>query len=536
MSKTIHSSPGGWFRRSRSPAQALLEFALALPILLIMLFAIIDFALLFQAWLTVENIARQTVRFAVTGQYDASLCADGPDDGVDACGGDGKDAEVDAARLGTIQEASKRWQVGLFLRDPGPPYTEASFYKLTICSTRDSNGDRVLDYETVLPHMGSNYAACLDGSGNDTDDAGGPGDHVYVMVDFNHPFITPLARFALTLAYNLPPWVHLAAYRDGIVEDFRVARVIAVQPQLNVPTSIPPTPTPSATNTGTPSPVPTATNTSTPTPTYTPTNTKTPTTTATPDCALYSFSGGWSQTTWTNNSGTVLPRVNISIRNAGTTNASQTYISSLVFTWQAYDVNFPGQTLDRIRFNGNNLTTTDDTGSPTNLTLSGNSSSNQLPKNSTRTFNFDFKNFDAMWPGTVPTESFALTVTLDNGCVVTIAAQPTPAKSRTPTATLTPTKTPTPTPITPTRTPSPVTPSRTPTRTPTGATRTPTRTPTPVPVTPSRTRTPVPPTSTKTNTPIPPPPTNTPKSATNTPKPATKTPTPIPTSTICFDC
>ncbi len=57
-----------------SRSQALLEFALALPILLMLLFGIIDLAALFQAWLTVENIARQTVRYAVTGQYDPTFC------------------------------------------------------------------------------------------------------------------------------------------------------------------------------------------------------------------------------------------------------------------------------------------------------------------------------------------------------------------------------------------------------------------------------------------------------------------------------
>ena len=534
MMKKINSSRGGWFRRGRSPAQALLEFALALPILLIMLFAIIDFALLFQAWLTVENIARQTVRFAVTGQYNPAYCVDGPDDGVDPCGGDGKDDEVDAARLQTIQEASLRWTVGLFRREPNPPFTDAGFYKLTICSTRDRNGDLVPDYDTVFPHMGSNYAACLDGSGTDTNDAGGPGDHVYVMVDFNHPFITPLARFALTLAYNLPPWLHLASYRDGIVEDFRVARVIAVQPQLNVPTSIPPTFTDTPTSTGTPSPMPTATNTPTRTPSNTPTNTKTPTVTPTPNCALFTFNTGWSQQTWVNGS-TTLPRVSISIRNGSTQN---TYIQNLTFSWQAYDVNFPSQSLDRIRYNGNTISTTDDASSPTSLTLSGTSSTYLLGAGAARGFNFDFKIFDANWPGIVPTESFGLTVTLANGCVVSLAPQPTPAQSRTPTPTRTPTKTLSPTPITPTRTPTPVTPSRTPTRTATGPTPTKAPTRTNTPATPSRTRTPAPPTNTPTKTPLilPTIPTNTPRPITSTPRPATNTPIPTRTPTICFDC
>src|SRR6185436_3678568 len=94
--RTLYSSS----KSSRSsPSQALLEFALALPILLMVIFGIVDFALLFQAWLSVENVARQTIRYAVTGEYDSAHCADGDDVGEDACAGDGKEDEVDDARL-----------------------------------------------------------------------------------------------------------------------------------------------------------------------------------------------------------------------------------------------------------------------------------------------------------------------------------------------------------------------------------------------------------------------------------------------------
>ncbi|HEY6075098.1 MAG TPA: TadE/TadG family type IV pilus assembly protein [Anaerolineales bacterium] len=516
----------GFFKRKRRSGQALLEFALALPILLMVIFAIIDFALLFQAWLSVENMARQTVRYAVTGEYNTADCVDGPDAGSDPCFGDGKDAEQDVARLVSIHRFADNWSVGLFRANPNPAQTAAGFFKLTVCSTRDADGNLVPDYTVVLPAMGPHYASCLLGA-TSTEDAGGPGDHVYVMVDFNHPYITPFI-------HAVWPWVHLASYRDGIVESFRVARVIAVQPQLNVPTSIPPTDTPQPTNTGTPSPPPTATASNTPLPSPTPTSSRTPSPTATISCAMFTFSSGWSQTTWTN-AGITLPRMRITIRN---NSAQKAFIQNLTFTWQAYDVNNPAQTLDRIRFNNAIISPADDVDSPTSLTISGQGSSNQLNANSPANFDFDFKFADARWPGIVPQESFALTVTLDNGCVVTVAAQPTPAKSLTPTRTPTATRTPSPTPVTPSRTPTPVTPSRTPTRTATGPTptRTPTRTPTPI--TPSRTPTPVTPSNTPTKTPfvathIP---TNTPRPQTNTPVPPTRTPIPTRTPTICFDC
>ena len=61
--------------RPRSPGQALVEFALVLPFLVAILFVIIEFGRLLQAWLTVQNAARWGLRFAVTGSYDATYCS-----------------------------------------------------------------------------------------------------------------------------------------------------------------------------------------------------------------------------------------------------------------------------------------------------------------------------------------------------------------------------------------------------------------------------------------------------------------------------
>lgn len=58
----------------RSPAQGMVEFALALPILLILIFGIIEFGRFMQAWLALENGARFGVRFAVTGAYNWRYC------------------------------------------------------------------------------------------------------------------------------------------------------------------------------------------------------------------------------------------------------------------------------------------------------------------------------------------------------------------------------------------------------------------------------------------------------------------------------
>ena len=63
------------FPKKISPkAQGLLEFALALPILLLLVFGIIEFGRLLQAWLALENGARFGVRYAITGEYNRSYC------------------------------------------------------------------------------------------------------------------------------------------------------------------------------------------------------------------------------------------------------------------------------------------------------------------------------------------------------------------------------------------------------------------------------------------------------------------------------
>src|SRR5512137_262224 len=95
-----------WQGKSRS--QGMVEFAIALPILLMLLFGIIDFSLLFSAWLLIQNMARQAVRYAVTGQFDPAHCP---------VGGCLTQADEDEARLLTIYDEANRYRPGLFIDD-----------------------------------------------------------------------------------------------------------------------------------------------------------------------------------------------------------------------------------------------------------------------------------------------------------------------------------------------------------------------------------------------------------------------------------
>ena len=62
------STPVAPARRPKTLGQSLIEFALVAPLLLLIIFGIIDMARIIQAQVTINNAARQAIRFAITGQ------------------------------------------------------------------------------------------------------------------------------------------------------------------------------------------------------------------------------------------------------------------------------------------------------------------------------------------------------------------------------------------------------------------------------------------------------------------------------------
>ena len=64
-------------RRARAEnGAALLEFSLVAMVFLLLVFGIIDFSRLFQAWTTVQHAAREGARYGVTGRTDCDIAAD----------------------------------------------------------------------------------------------------------------------------------------------------------------------------------------------------------------------------------------------------------------------------------------------------------------------------------------------------------------------------------------------------------------------------------------------------------------------------
>lgn len=259
------------FPTYRSRGQALVEFAMVLPLLLLIFFVIIEFARLFSAWLVIENVARTAGRYAVTGQFDDQFCP--PVGGVPSCGD--QDTE-DVARLETIRQIAYNTAAGI-QRDGFPAVISRNnryYYNVIICGSRIGNPPIVWD---------DGKATGAAPSCTPSEFPGDPGQRVIIYVEFDHPLITPLRVIA--------DWVPLVAQREMVVERFRAVRIAGVPPTVIVPSPTPSnTPTPS--ETFTPSLTPTPSNTPTPsqtfTPSQTPTATQTPTITPTPSNTLTS--------------------------------------------------------------------------------------------------------------------------------------------------------------------------------------------------------------------------------------------------------
>lgn len=56
--------------------QTLAEFALLVPLLVILIFGFVDVSRIYQAWVTIEGAAREGARYGVTGRSDCDIAAD----------------------------------------------------------------------------------------------------------------------------------------------------------------------------------------------------------------------------------------------------------------------------------------------------------------------------------------------------------------------------------------------------------------------------------------------------------------------------
>ncbi len=318
----------------RRRGQTAVEFALTLPIVLLLTFGVVEFARLFQAWVTIQNAARTGLRYGVTGAWDpesvqkhtgSSLDDESILDELVPCNSSGNfirhwgigcdptdddhfGMRVDMARLPSIVDRARVGASGLTLLEgdnivgmhkaDGTPMNsespgqdnEPGWFHVWICSSRPNilirEGDEVPSRYLANVDRRDRVCAIVEdvqgrtgygpAAGDNQYDAGGPGDVLEVVVHYNAPLITPVKGL---LGWTDIDYVYMTARRVGVNESFRSTRAVNLPPQLNLPTFTPsntPTPTITPTPSDTPTSTPTATHTLTPTPTGTHTPTSTP--------------------------------------------------------------------------------------------------------------------------------------------------------------------------------------------------------------------------------------------------------------------
>ena len=315
----------GLLKRPRKyRAQGLVEFALILPILLLVVFVVIELARVLHAWMAIENGARFGVRYAVTGEWDDIYCPGG------ICN---TESEEDLARIPSIGDAARVGAVAILRDDSVTDVNLPGFFDITVCSLKPHPLVSEYEFDPGNPNKPSSSICKRVVDEVEVEHAGDPGDTVIVSIDFTHPLITPI----LTAVW---PDLHLRAQRTGLVEQYRTSRVFGLP---IVAFATPPTPT----DTHTPLPSSTPTDTSTPLPSPTPSNTPTPT--PTPSCS---------------NIFRIAQRINgddfeVRVRND---NIAPAYLSSAFLEWTIAQ---SGMKVDQFRFDSHKYWGGGDSSSPT---------------------------------------------------------------------------------------------------------------------------------------------------------------------------
>jgi len=241
--------------RSKKKGQGLVEFALILPVLILVFFAIIDGAFVIQGLLTVNHAARQAARFATTYQPVTGECYEHfengmVDDSVPWCPSGNDQNESDAAyydrRTWLIKKYAREQALGLRIQTDCTDSTN-----INACVAQDVSGlfgTRVLGFMTF-------EAAELADATLQNDSPGLPGLPVQVQVVYH----VPLTVFATFLP---DPYVRVVGTSEMINEGVQ-AGIGAVPPPVGGPAPLPnpnddpPPAGPTATPGPTPTPEPT---------------------------------------------------------------------------------------------------------------------------------------------------------------------------------------------------------------------------------------------------------------------------------------
>lgn len=252
--------------KKTSKAQAMVEFALIATVLLMLIFIVIEAARILWAWNTVQNAAREGIRYAITGQtlgndYCPVDDVTNVDEGLilPKFNASGRDvcSLGDNNRVASIIVKAHNGLSGLPLNETSNAFEDDDFYNIEVWGVNpNAETDEKLIY----------------------DFGGLPTYPVVVRVTYRVPIITPLLR---PIASSVPVFGQVALNNEnfGSLSGGNVGQ--------GLPPEIPSIPTPGVTPSPTPSP--TATETPTAGPSPIPSETPTTTATATPAVCPVSF-------------------------------------------------------------------------------------------------------------------------------------------------------------------------------------------------------------------------------------------------------
>jgi regulation of enolase protein 1 (concanavalin A-like superfamily) len=255
----------------RQKGQGLVEFALIAPVLLLTILAIIETALIFQGYLTVQHAAREAARWAVTYKPEKGKEIDGSPCVLPSCNPNESDAQYWARRVHLIKDFALETAVGLRVN---PQHTGLNTTAFDVNANKEGFfGVQVWGFPSFEEPPGGWRERDL------ADHPGLPGLPVRVRVVHNVELLDPLFQ-------AIVPRVRVSGQAEMINEGTQAGYGNVAPPALPPPGSLPTqdvgapidatpgggdeTPTP-----GTPTITTTATVTLSPTPANTPTATPT---------------------------------------------------------------------------------------------------------------------------------------------------------------------------------------------------------------------------------------------------------------------
>jgi len=191
--------------REKDKGQGIAELALVLPVLLMVIFGMIEMARLVQTYLAVQHAAREGARYAVVGLPSEDECATVYGHSCEArlVNGDVCPTEYSAFRTDAIKEKAREAAIGL----PWDP------------SETNASAPRYLG--VMVQGQRSFYA------GADPDCPGVPGARVRVRVSFNLPVMTPILS-------GIMPVIQVSAQTEMINEGFQTWVGAQAPPVLTV--------------------------------------------------------------------------------------------------------------------------------------------------------------------------------------------------------------------------------------------------------------------------------------------------------------